>query len=61
MKLFAEKYGPSGSHVDTDRRDTMAKQNRLLVTKTVRPPFLLSPNTIHQIERNYDETAYCPA
>jgi pimeloyl-ACP methyl ester carboxylesterase len=32
----AEKNGNSGSHVDTDRRDTSAKQNRLLVTKTVR-------------------------
>ena len=36
MKLFAEKHGPPGSLVHTDRRDAMAKQNRLLVTKTVR-------------------------
>ena len=40
MIKFAEKSGssprPSGSQVDTNRRDATAKQNRLLVTKTVR-------------------------
>ncbi len=35
--LVTPAAGKTGnSHVDTDRRDTMAKQNRLMVTKTVR-------------------------
>jgi hypothetical protein len=36
MTLLLEKNGSAGSRVDTDRSDAMAKQNHLLVTKTVR-------------------------